>query len=412
MTYFAPLEALVQRRELSVPPASAGRPAASPAAALLVLGLMLAGCGGDDGPGTQPPTNALPQITSVTATPRRTLTHMQVRAIAVARDADHVLLRYSWSATRGGFPLSMAQSSVSWLSPDEPGLDSLTVYVTDMHDTVSASVPVLVESVEPPSSLVAAIGTSIADLRWTVSSDEAPDSTWQGYEVFAATRSLGSIPRDSLSAYRIAGPVTTSSYRASGLSRGTIYHFGVGSLRAWGPPDNRREERSPLAPEIDIAPRAEWTKQLQEVRNPAGGLALDLSAGEVRALNPADVSGNGVYARDLYFGTSDSLDGPGPAGNPAKPRIKSVSLLANRNAEWARHRVRVKRLGSDWTVSTVSDDGWGEEADLELGAVYAVKTSEGNYAKLLVADLPTAVSPYRQLTVKWAYQSIPGYPRF
>jgi hypothetical protein len=332
---------------------------------------------------------------------------MPVDAAASARDSDDQILRYFWSATRGSFPLGSHWSSVSWFSPDDPGLDSLTVHVTDSHDTVSASVAIVVQSVAAPTVLIASAGTSIADLRWTASPDDGSDA-WQGYEIFAATRSFERIPPDSVSAYRIAGPITESSFRASGLMRGTIYYFRVGALRAW----EGREERSSLTPEIDLAPRAEWTKQLQEVQNPAGGLAIDLSSGEVRPLDPADVSGNAVFARDLYFGTSDPLDGPGPASAPATPRIKSVSLLANRNAEWARHRVWLKRLGSDWSVSTVSDDGWGEQADLEHGAVYAVKTPEGNFSKLLVADLPVAISPYRQLTMKWAFQSIPGYPRF
>jgi hypothetical protein len=384
---------------------AAGRRAVSRALLFTLVALLFAGCGGGDN-STKPPANAPPQVLSITFPKPRVLTHMSVNAFASARDTDDPILLYSWSATRGTFPLGYNWFSVNWFSPDDPGLDSLTVHVNDSHQTVSLSVPVQVHSVDPPSALTASVGTSIADLRWTPSRDEASDSTWRGYELYAATRTFASIPPDSVLAYRIAGPITESSFRASELVRGTIYYFRVGALRAW----EGREERSPLTAEIDLGPRAEWTWQLQEVRNPAGGLAIDLSSGEVLALDPAEASG--LSRRDLYFGTSDPLDGPGPATNPAAPRIKSVSLLRNRNAAWASRRVQLKRLGSDWSVSTVSDDGWGEEADLQQGAVYAAKTPEGNFAKILVADLPVAISPYRQLTVKWAFQSIRDYPRF
>lgn len=409
MRLFAWLHAAGRRRRAPVAGPATCRHTAAPAAGLVMLGLLLAGCGGDDGSSKpKPPVNDPPQIVAINANPRLVLTHMPVRASVTARDSDNRILRHSWSATRGTFGENPNQASVSWLSPDDPGVDSLTVRVTDSHDTVSAAVRIEVRVVKPPTALLASAGTSICDLRWTASGDDGADSTWRGYEIYQAPRSFAGIPPDSVAAYRIAGPITGASYRASGLARGTIYHFCVGAVRAWA----GYEERSSLTPDVDIAPRAEWTKQLQEIRNPAGGLAIDLSAGEVRPVDPAGASGNAVFAVDLYLGTSDPLDGPGPASDPAAPRIKSVSLLANRNPEWARHRVWVKRLGSDWSVSTVSDDGWGEEADLEPGGVYAVKTTERNFAKLLVADLPTAVSPYRQLTVKWAYQSIPGYPGF
>lgn len=372
----------------------------------VVSALLFVGCGGDKGSGKpKPPANSPPKIVSIAVFMPRVMTHMHVDAAVTARDADNAELHYFWTANRGSFPSDTTFSSVSWFSPDDPGLDSLTVHVTDLHDTVSASVPIVVHAVDPPSAFAAAAGTSIADLRWTASRDDGGD-LWQGYEVYAAARSFESIPPDSVSTYRIAGPIADASYRAFGLTRGKIYYFRVAALRSW----EGHEERSPLTPEIDLAPRPEWTKQLQEIRNPAGGGSLDLSAGEVRSLDPTDATG--LFAYDLYFGTSDPLDDPGPAANPATPRLKSVSLLANRNADWARNRVRIKRLGSDWGVTSVSDDGWSEEVELESGAVYAVRTPEGCYAKLLVADLSTTVSPYRQLTVKWAYQSIPGYPKF
>ncbi len=404
MTFHTPDAGAAGRRDLS---SARGSGPCRAALLLVVLAGWLAGCGKNEGSGKPDPSgNELPQILSVNLIKPRTLTHTAAEAVVTARDVDDPILKYDWSATRGSFPLGHNWVNVFWFTPDDPGLDSLTVRVTDSHDTVRAHLPVRVESVAPPSALAAAAGTSIADLRWTASIDEGPDSTWQGYEVYAATRSFSRIPPDSLAAYRIAGPIRESAFRASNLTRGTIYFFRVGALRAWA----GREERSPLTSEVTSAPRAEWTTQLHEVRNPLGGLAIDLSAGVVRPLDPADATG--LSARDLYFGSSDPLDEPGPPADPALPRLKSVSLLANRNAAWASRRVWIKRLGSDWSVSTVSDDGWGEEVDLEAGAVYALKTPERNFGKLLITDLPGGISPYRQITVKWAFQSLRDYPYF
>lgn len=372
---------------------------------LLLPAILLAGCGGGDSSKPPPVTPNALQLRSIRVFTPRVLTHMPAEAVVSVRAPTGAVLWYSWSAGRGSYPMGSGAASVSWMSPDDPGLDTLTVRVTDRHDSLSASVVVRVLTVDPPSGLKVAAGGSIADLSWSASPDELLPE-WRGYEVYSATRSLDGLPPDSLSAYRVGEAIVGTSYRASGLRLGTIYYYRVGALRAW----EGREERSPLTSQADIAPRPEWTKQLQEVRGRGGDVAIDLSAGEVRPVDPSDASG--VFARDLYFGTSDPLDGPGSTSVPATPRLKSISLLANRDPGWGRQRVWLKRLGSDWSVSTVSDDGWAEEVDLEQDAVYAVKTPEGNFGKILVADLPEGVSPYRRLTVKWAFQTIPGYPRF
>jgi hypothetical protein len=392
----------------AIPPRVGFLPVSRRGLLLVFPAILLAGCGGGDS--TKPPEtpNSL-QLRSIRVFTPRVLTHMPAEVVVSVRAPAGAVLWYSWSATRGTFPTGAGAASVAWMSPDDPGLDTLTVRVTDRHDSMTASVSVNVATVAPPSGVTVLAGGSIADLGWTPSPDE-PLPAWAGYEVYSSTRSLENVPTDSLPAYRIAGPVTGNSFRASGLRSGRIYYYRVGALRAWAVQEEQREERSPLTPQLDMAPRPEWTQQLREVRNPAGGLAIDLSAGEARPLDPADASG--VYARDLYFGTSDPLDGPGPAATPATPRLKSIALLANRDPGWARQHVFIKRLGSDWNVSTVSDNGWAEEVDLEQDAVYAVKTPEGNFAKLQVADLTGLVSPYRQLAVRWAYQTIPGYPHF
>jgi len=248
-------------------------------------------------------------------------------------------------------------------------------------------------------------GASIIDLRWKASQDDGAEG-WRGYEVYQSTRSFAGIPAESLDAYRITPePQLSNSFRAAGLVRGHIYWFRVGSVRGW----EGRTERSPLTAEADAAPRPEWNKQVQEIGNPSGVQGIDLSSGEVRRLDPADASA--LAAFDLYFGTTDPFDGPGPPGSLAGPRLKSVSELANRNPAWAARVVQIKYLGTNWEVPAIVDDGWSREVDLFEGAVYAVKTPEGNYAKILVSSLTGEVSPYRQLSLKWAYQTVRGYPK-
>jgi hypothetical protein len=370
---------------------------------LLCLPLVGAGCG-DDKVTKQPPTgNRPPTIRRVGHMGARVLTHQPVTVYATVQDLDGDPLNFLWSASDGGFPLGRRAPSVTWVSPDDPGSESLRIRAWDYEDTSTALLEIAVQTVGAPDSLRATAGASIADLFWRASPDEGIEG-WLGYEIYRATRSFDTVPAESLDAYRITPePLAATSYRVAGLLRGVIYRFRVGAVRGW----DERVERSPLAPQAEAAPRPEWTRQVQELLNPIGVQGIDLSRGEVRRIDPADASSMAAF--DLYFGTSDPLDGPGPPETPAGPRLKSVSLLAARNPAWAPRLVLLKRLGTSWEIPPVTDDGWSEEVDLVPGAVYAVKTPEGNYAKILVATLVGEVSPYRQLSLHWAYQTIPGY---
>ena len=362
------------------------------------------GCGQDPVSKEPDPGNRPPVVRSIVVSGSRVLTHRLVTVTASAVDPDNDLINYRWSATRGAFPQGSRASSVAWSTPDEPGVDSLFVQVWDLADTVRAARAVTVVTVAAPGAMSAVAGTSIVDLEWQSSADDGV-SGWLGYEIFRSTRSFDLVPPDSLPALRIAGPQTGLRYRAAGLTRGVRYWFAVRSMRGW----DTTEERSTLSRPIDAVPRPEWNKQIQEIRNPLGGQAFDLSTGDVRPLDPSDPSGR--FSRDLYFGTSDPFDLGGDHGLEATPRLKSVSALANRDPLWSERRFLLKKLGEQWLIGPITDEGWSEEVDLELGAVYAIKTPEGNYAKLLVADLQGSVSPYRQLSVKWAYQTVPNYPR-
>jgi hypothetical protein len=62
--------------------------------------------------------------------------------------------------------------------------------------------------------------------------------------------------------------------------------------------------------------------------------------------------------------------------------LKSPALLERLSDEWAGRGASVKFLGTDWEANTTTDGGFAPQLDVLEGAVYAVKTPSGNYAKL------------------------------
>lgn len=245
-------------------------------------------------------------------------------------------------------------------------------------------------------------GSVDVTLRWPASPDEGIEG-WQGYELYQGLHSLLEVPPESLAAYRVsAQPQTGRDARITGLLRGVRYYFAVRSIRHW----SDQEQRSALDRQIDTAPFSYHIARMVELASPSGGAqAIDFSLGGERPLDPADPSG--VANRDLYVGSSDTLDGPGTLC------LKSVSLLGNRNAAWEARRVKIKFIGTDWSANGTSDSGWGEKAEMVEGGVYAVLLPEGNYAKVQV--VPGGISgsyPNRIVQLQCAYQPIANYPRF
>jgi len=372
---------------------------------LLLPALLSPACAPDSNPKEPPPPrNEPPVITKIDYVGDRILTRQRIVVYAAARDPNFDNMGYKWSASRGYFPDGSQWSTVAWFTDDLPGLDTLRVRVWDYADTSRLDQTYQVRTVEPPDSLTGAAGSSIIDLRWKPSFDDGV-AWWKGYEVYRAERSFDGIPADSLDAYRLPGFVTESSFRVANLTRGQRYWFRVGAVRGW----EDHLERSPLTAQFDHAPRPEFTREIGELWQAGGGDGLDLSSGWVRALDPDDASGLPLV--DAYLGTADPLDGAGGGEEPAPLRLKSVSALANRNPAWAARGVGLKRLGTNWDVGPIADDGWGESVDVVEGAVYALKTPEGNFAKLLVIEVHGLVHPYRRVTIRWAYQLLADYPK-
>lgn len=376
----------------------------------IITGLLPASCGTDNNPPAAPPVrpNRPPVIIRLYQNPDRVLRNHRISVVAVTQDPDRDLLGHIWTSDRGTFPAGYGFSIVTWLSPEEPGPSTLYLSVTDREFTVSDSMIVETSELDPPTGMTFVLGPSVADLYWERSPDENIDH-WKGYEISMTPSPINSIPEEERHLHRLALlEGGNRQFRRGGLSRGTLYYFSVSSVRGWGAwieSEGRweTEERSGPGPEVVLSPRPEWNAFTTELAHPGGSFALDLSAGTVHPIdvyNPSEVSD-----RDLYFGTSDPMDGRGPVW------MKSVSLLANRNEAWSDRVVRFKLLGYDWSVNTTTGDGWMEQVPVERDLVYAVLLPEGNYAKIQITGVEGG-HPYRQIQLRWAYQTIPDFPAF
>ena len=346
--------------------------------------------------------NDPPVIRRILMTPERAHAAEQINVRVEAVDGDPGTdLRYRWEVTRGSFPLGRTIPGVQWNTALERGIDTLTVRVTDLEDTVYASKVVeLVLPAEPPS-LSTVNFSNLADLRWAESIDDGIQH-WKGYLVYAGQEDLRGRSEEELEPFLLdETPTRMTSRRVLGLEIGTRYFFHVRSVREY----EGVVERGPLSEPIDMSPRPEnLIAQVFEMARFTGGHGVDLSEQSRLLLDPNDPSP--LPDVDLYLGTSDFLDGPGTL------MLKSVSLLSNRNEAWAGREVLIKSLEeAEWDVSTTTDDEWSTSAPAIRDRVYAVKTPEGNYAKIRVTDVQGG-HPNRTVRLQVAYQTLSGYPNF
>ncbi|MFN8548903.1 MAG: hypothetical protein U0527_13285 [Candidatus Eisenbacteria bacterium] len=350
--------------------------------------------------------NSAPVIERVFTQPVRVHAEERVSVVVVARDRDNDRLRFAWSATRGTFPEGNVLAATSWQTASSRGLDTVRVRVSDAADSAIGILPVELVLPAPPARLTLVNASSLLEVHWDKSLDHGIEH-WSGYEVYVADRSLLGLSNAEISPY-LATPTPLSgdnlAFRVQRLPdgrplrSGTKYYVHLRAIREYG----GIVERGEPSIELDMSPRPEWVlAQFTERRHEFGAIALDLSAGRARVLDPNNATGRAD--RDLF------LDG-GPSGlGPLE--LNSVSLLAEFDPAWAERPVLLKRLGTDWAVGTTSDDGWALTVAVRAGDVYAIKLPEGNYAKLRVTDV-VGSAPNRQAQVVWAYQTIPGYPSF
>lgn len=350
--------------------------------------------------------NSLPAVTQAYVRPERVLASIQARVYCQASDEDDQFIGYRWRATGGEFPFGTKARSVVWRSPLYPGRDTIYVTVTDYVDSVTASFTVDILPVGPPQSLSFVNGSSLVDLAWDLSSD-SDVAGFTGYEVFAGPVSMAGMDAEAILPYKLTpSPVDRRNFRVRGLPTGSKIYCHVRSRRDYA----GIIERSVVGPEIETAPRLDGfsidpasgeTAPLYEVASRHGAFGLHLPGGQIEPLDPA------IRDRiDLYLGTEGSDDQSGAL------RIKSPSLLAYRDVAWSGRATGIWKLGGTWqTAEAPEDPPLAAGAAVELGAVYGLVTAEGRYAKVRVLE-QEGIYPDRAVWLQWAWQPIPGFPRF
>ncbi len=367
-----------------------------------ILGFFLVLCGcGSGGGGSQPEDigNQSPNIALIDFIDEKIHASENVGVQALAEDPDGDGLAYLWSTTRGTFPNGRSGPRVVWRTPELKGMDTLTVRVTDFQDTVFASVVSEMVLPDPPESLWSVAFSNQADVEWLPSIDEKIEH-WQGYLVYAAEKSLAGIPEDQLAPYRITpAPITRRAIRFLDLEIGRKYFFHVRGVREYG----STFEQTPMGMEIDMSPRPEGNlSQFLEIASGAP-VAFDISRGRVEVFDPANDDRKEL--RDLILDRSTN-DRESPL------ILRSVSHLSEFDDEWLERPVVIKSLGFDWEISSTDiKTGWVSESTFEELEVFAIRTPDGHYGKFQVTNI-TGFAPRRIIWLRWAYQTIPDYPRF
>lgn len=95
-------------------------------AAVVVLALVLTGCGDDD---STNPVNHAPVISAITVSPSSVVAGASATVTVIASDADGNTLTYSYIPNGGA--ISGFGASVSWTAPSTAGTYSVAVTVTD-----------------------------------------------------------------------------------------------------------------------------------------------------------------------------------------------------------------------------------------------------------------------------------------
>ncbi|MBU1948995.1 MAG: fibronectin type III domain-containing protein, partial [Candidatus Eisenbacteria bacterium] len=306
-----------------------------------VLGFLLilsGGCSLNPERNPQPePENNPPVISSITITPSRIHRGEQGNLVGVASDEDFDFLLYRWSASYGIFPFRRDIPIVTYRAPDNVSADTVSFFVSDIRDSTVRVQVIRLVNIAPPQNLKASAGTRFVEVTWDPSIDNRLYD-FLGYEIYVSERSFNSMPQEDWEAFKIpTDPITDNKYVVRNLEQGTIYYFQVRSLRATG-------ERSYFNGEKDTSPLPQGLGSiLREINYPQPyAQGFDFSEGVMRTFRPDDPSiRDGI---DLYIGTADPEDGPGPL------MFKSPERLAYRHPDWAGRRVQLKPIGDNWFV--------------------------------------------------------------
>lgn len=275
------------------------------------------------------------------------------------------------------------------------------VGITGCGDDDSTTQPP--EEFAPPTNLRAVNGDEFVIVRWSPSPDEALDN-FRRYNIYRGTQSLLNVNPGQLEQLgnkigSVAAGVDT--FRAT-VANGTLYYFHVRAETDDG-------KFSGASNEVQAAGRTDGSGVILEEFASDGDSGFDFSSGNTVSLRQDNP--DRFVLTDIYLGTVDPEDDP--AG--AVLSLKSPELLARLNAEWTNRKALMKIIGTDWDMNTTTTDGFVNQFNVLVGAVYAIKTpgsnNINNYAKLMVESIDGEAGS-RSITFRFAYQPTPNLIQF
>lgn len=254
------------------------------------------------------------------------------------------------------------------------------------------------EEFAPPTNLSASNGNEQIVVYWESSPDEQLGE-FKRYNIYRGSVSLQNTDAGQLETlgYRIGSVVAgVDSFRTT-VANGTLYYIHVRAEKDNG-------DLSIGTNEVQAAGRSSGTGRILEELAAEGNSGFDFSNGNTVSLNQDNPER--FVLTDLYLGTSAADD-----ASTAPLSLKSPALLVRLNSEWASYIASIKFLGTDWDVNTTTETGFAPQLDVLAGAVYAIKTPGGNYAKLEV-DAISGAAGSRSITFRYSYQPTPGLIQF
>ncbi len=203
---------------------------------VLAFGFVIIGCNSDDNPAAS--ISHAPVIESVVANPDTITINDFFNTILFcsATDPDNDTLTYTWSSQYGTFESINNTDSIKWYSPIESGNYTITVTVSDSHETVDASINIFVEPFiawrsdsEDPADNAEEVSIT-TDLSWSYDSLQR-----LAYDVyFGTTSNLG---EDEL----VSSGLSSDTLDLEILENSTTYYWKVVAKASYG-----YESRSPV----------------------------------------------------------------------------------------------------------------------------------------------------------------------
>jgi len=254
------------------------------------------------------------------------------------------------------------------------------------------------EEFAPPTHLAANNGNEQIVVNWVASPDEGL-SDFKHYNIYRGTSSLLNTDAGQLEqlGYKIGSSVAgVDSFRTT-VANGTLYYFHVRAEKDNG-------NLSGTSNEVQAAGRPEGSGRILEEFAAEGNSGFDFSIGSTVSLDQDNE--DRFTLTDIYLGTGAADD-----ASTSVLSLKSPALLIRLNDEWANRDASIKFLGTDWDVNSTPDGGFAPQLDVLAGAVYAIKTPGGNYAKLKI-DAMEGLPGSRSITFRYSFQSTPNLIQF